>query len=63
LNFLGVRLCLGESFARNSAFQIFAALIQNYKLEVPTDGNPPEDKKLPGITAAPEPFDVKVVKL
>lgn len=61
--FTGSRLCLGEPFARNSSFLIFTSLMQNYKMEVPPNGAAPLNKNLPGITAAPEHFKVKVTRL
>jgi cytochrome P450 len=55
-------VCLGEILARNMLFLIFAILMQEFTFRTPEEDPCPTTDALPGFTAAPAPFRVKVTE-
>uniref|UniRef100_A0A1Q3FRW9 Putative cytochrome p450 n=1 Tax=Culex tarsalis TaxID=7177 RepID=A0A1Q3FRW9_CULTA len=56
----GKRLCAGETFARNSMFLMFSALMQNFNITVrPGDPLPDVTKRLTGVVIMSEPTWLK----
>ncbi|XP_059491009.1 uncharacterized protein LOC132205760 [Neocloeon triangulifer] len=56
----GMRMCLGEPFARNTTFLFYTSLVQNFKMEIPPHGPELSERTLPGFTTAPAPFKIKL---
>ncbi|KAG8256895.1 hypothetical protein J6590_060558 [Homalodisca vitripennis] len=59
---LGKHLCSGETFARQNMFLVFAAMMQNFSLELPSGQPLPNvEMHVPGINVSPQFFSVKMV--
>lgn len=58
--FTGKRACVGEPLARMSAFLLFSAVMQHFKLEIVPGTLKPSVVPLDGFTVAPQPFNAKI---
>jgi methyl farnesoate epoxidase / farnesoate epoxidase len=58
----GIRMCLGEPFARNTTFIFYTSMIQNYMFSSPPNGPEPSNVTEPGFTTSPAPFKVSICK-
>jgi cytochrome P450 len=56
----GKRLCAGETFARNTLFLCYTAILQNFNIKTPDGSLPDLSKRTCGLTTAPEDFWLKL---
>ncbi|XP_047116637.1 methyl farnesoate epoxidase-like [Schistocerca piceifrons] len=54
---LGRRRCLGEQLAKFCLFQMFAGVLQKFRL-VPANGTGLKHSNVEGINLAPKPYDI-----
>lgn len=54
----GHRRCLGEALARACLFTFLVGILQNYRLEIPEDGQIPNEEGQPGLIMTTRPYKI-----
>lgn len=54
----GKRKCLGEALARASLFIFTVGILQKFSLEIPPNGQMPENQSQAGLLTTPTPYEI-----